>query len=291
MAAIPRKTTGNGGGIVGKKKSKEVGSQQITEFLDKNLQIVNIKTESLIPYEFNNKDHPKDQIDRIANSIAEFGFNQPILIDEKNIILAGHGRLEAAKKLGLEYCPVIKIEGLGESKKKAYRILDNKLSSDSTWNLEKLESEFSFLKENDFNFEPWGLENIFPNFFNKTLEQSSSTNEYSTKVASPKYEITGDCPKISELFDREKFQQLVNEIEVSDFLTKDEKDFLYFAAHRHIVFHYDKIAEFYAHAKKELQQLMENNALVIIDFNKAIEDGFVKMTQDLSLASSENGDE
>lgn len=290
MAAISRETEGNGGGVMGKSAPKKK-SQQITDLPDKNIEIVNIKTESLIPYEFNNKDHPKEQIDRIANSIAEFGFNQPILVDEKNIILAGHGRLEAAKKLGLEYCPVIKIEGLGESKKKAYRILDNKLSSDSTWNLEKLESEFSFLKENDFNFEPWGLESVFPNFFNKTSEESSSANEYSTKVASPKYEITGDCPKISELFDKEKFQQLVNEIESSDFLTKEEKDFLYFAAHRHIVFHYDKIAEFYAHASKEVQSLMENNALVIIDFNKAIEDGFVKMTQDLALASNENDDE
>ena len=66
------------------------------------MNIQNFKTELLIPYEFNNRNHDQQQVDRIANSIKEFGFNQPIVIDESNIILVGHGRLAAAQKLGLK---------------------------------------------------------------------------------------------------------------------------------------------------------------------------------------------
>ena len=76
----------------------------------------------LIPYEYNNKKHSDTQIDRIANSIKEFGFNQPIVVDENNIILVGHGRLLAARKLGLTKAPVLKRSGLTELQKKAYRV-------------------------------------------------------------------------------------------------------------------------------------------------------------------------
>lgn len=124
------------------------------------MEITQVSITDLIPYEKNNRDHSEEQIDRIANSISEFGFNLPILADEKNIILAGHGRLLAAKKLGLEKVPVFFRTGLTEAKKKAYRILDNKLQEDSEWNLEALESEIAELEELDFPLEAWGLEEL-----------------------------------------------------------------------------------------------------------------------------------
>lgn len=111
----------------------------------------------LIAYEFNNKIHPQIQIDRIANSISEFGFNQPIVIDEKNIILVGHGRWEAAKKLGIEKIPVLIKVDLTETQKKAYRILDNKLADDAEWKIESLELELKQLDEAGFKFEDFGL--------------------------------------------------------------------------------------------------------------------------------------
>lgn len=129
------------------------------------MKIEQVKTEALIPYGFNNRKHSEQQIDRVANSIAQFGFNQPIVVDEDNIILVGHCRLEAAKKLSLERVPVMKKAGLTEAQKKAYRILDNKLQNDSEWNFESLELELSALEKMDFELEPWGLEelrNLFP---------------------------------------------------------------------------------------------------------------------------------
>ena len=122
------------------------------------MEILQAKTADLIPYGFNNRDHSQQQIDRIANSINEFGFNQPIVVDEQNIVLVGHGRLEAAKKLGLEDVPVLKKIGLSETQKKAYRILDNKLQNDSTWNTESLEIELAALEEADFDFGAFGLD-------------------------------------------------------------------------------------------------------------------------------------
>ncbi len=117
-----------------------------------------IKIEKLIPYEFNNRNHNEEQVNRIANSINEFGFNQPIVIDESNIILVGHGRHLAALKLGLKEVPVLIKSGLSETQKKAYRILDNKLQNDSTWSFDNLELELGFLEDHGFELEPWGLD-------------------------------------------------------------------------------------------------------------------------------------
>lgn len=124
------------------------------------MKVEEIGTEKLIPYEFNNRRHDDTQVDRIANSIKEFGFNQPIVIDESNVVLVGHGRLFAAQKLGLEKVPTVQIKGLSEAQKKAYRILDNKLQNDSTWDFNNLELELGFLEDNGFELEPWGLDDL-----------------------------------------------------------------------------------------------------------------------------------
>jgi len=124
------------------------------------MEIKQVDIGKLIPYEFNNRNHPEEQVNRIANSISEFGFNQPIVIDEDNIILVGHGRYAAAKKLGLDKVPVLKKTGLSDTQKKAYRILDNKLQNDSTWSFDNLELELGFLEDNGFELEPWGLDEL-----------------------------------------------------------------------------------------------------------------------------------
>lgn len=115
---------------------------------------------NLIEYAFNNRVHSDDQVDMIANSIKNFGFNQPIVIDEDNIILVGHGRLRAAKKLGLSHVPVLQLKDLDEVKKRAYRILDNKLAADSEWSAEGLNIELPWLESEGFDLEAWGLDEL-----------------------------------------------------------------------------------------------------------------------------------
>lgn len=124
------------------------------------MRIEYIDPGKLIPYEFNNKRHSVEQTDRIANSIKQFGFNQPIVIDESNIVIVGHARLTAAQKLGLAEVPVLKKADLTESAKRAYRIIDNKLSDDAEWDYEYLELETEWLKEQDFPLEDFGLDDI-----------------------------------------------------------------------------------------------------------------------------------
>lgn len=115
----------------------------------------------------------------------------------------------------------------------------------------------------------------------ETTEQGTATeNEpYSRKIEPPIYEPVNVKPDVSQLFDDTKTQDLVRSIQSAEGLTDEERRFLIIAAQRHTVLHFNKIADYYAHADKELQSLMEDSALVIIDFDKAIELGFVRLTE------------
>jgi DNA modification methylase len=110
-----------------------------------------IKNKSLKPYKNNPRQHSKKQISQIASSIKEFGFLVPVLVDEKHRIIAGHGRLEAAKLLEIEDIPCISADYLTEAQKSAFMIADNKLTENSSWDMALLHQEFSFLE--DFNFD------------------------------------------------------------------------------------------------------------------------------------------
>ena len=108
------------------------------------------------------------------------------------------------------------------------------------------------------------------------LEDVSQDNKYTNKIQAPIYEPKNKKPHILELVDKSKTHRLIKEIEASS-LSYEEKTFLLDAARRHNVFNYEKIADYYAHSSKEMQHLMERSALVIIDFEKAIEYGYVKL--------------
>lgn len=127
------------------------------------MKIEEINVEKLIPYEFNNKIHDETQINRIANSIKEFWFLQPLVVDKDNILIVGHWRLEWAKKLWLKTVPCIRAENLTDTQIKKYRILDNKLN-ESEYDLWNLKLELDSLP--DLNF--WDLElsasTLFPEF-------------------------------------------------------------------------------------------------------------------------------
>lgn len=122
-----------------------------------NVKLVDIN--KIKPYE-NNPRVNDNAVDKVANSINEFGFNSPIVVDEKNTIINGHTRYKAAKKLGLTEVPVIKVTGLTESQVKAYRIADNKTSEYSEWDFEKLIDELKELSSDDYNLELTGFDEI-----------------------------------------------------------------------------------------------------------------------------------
>ena len=119
--------------------------------------IKKIKTTDLIPYANNSRTHSDEQVLQIASSIKEFGFLNPVIVDGENGIIAGHGRVMAAKKLGIDELPCIDASHLTEAQKKAYIIADNKLALNAGWDDEILRIEFDALKELDFDLELTGF--------------------------------------------------------------------------------------------------------------------------------------
>ena len=117
--------------------------------------------------------------------------------------------------------------------------------------------------------------NLFGQEFAPKEEQ-----KYSTKVEAPIYEPKNKKPHVLELCDKSKTNRLIGEIQASE-LPKDEKAFLIDAAQRHSVFNYSKIADYYAHSTTEMQHLMERSGLIIVDFEKAIEYGFIKLCDEI----------
>lgn len=121
------------------------------------MEIVYKKINELKPYENNSRTHDESQIKQICESIKEYGWTNPVLIDEKGMIIAGHGRVEAGKKLDMKEVPSIVLSGLTEAQKKAYVIADNKMALNAGWNEELLKTELENLKELDFDLEITGF--------------------------------------------------------------------------------------------------------------------------------------
>lgn len=155
------------------------------------LQIVYKNVDDLIPYARNAKIHDENNINLIAGSIKSFGFNNPVLLDGENGIIAGHGRVLASKKLGIKQIPTIELQGLSDAEKRAYIIADNRLTEKSEWDKEILSLELQDLNElgidlNIIGFNDEDLNNIIQEETPEVVE-----DEFSEQVETPK-SVKGD---------------------------------------------------------------------------------------------------
>ena len=155
------------------------------------LQIVYKNVDDLIPYARNAKIHDENNINLIAGSIKSFGFNNPVLLDGENGIIAGHGRVIASKKLGIKQIPTIELQGLSDAEKRAYIIADNRLTEKSEWDKEILSLELQDLNElgidlNIIGFDDEDLNNIIQEEPPEVVE-----DEFSEQVETPK-SVKGD---------------------------------------------------------------------------------------------------
>lgn len=116
------------------------------------MEIRNISTKDIVPYDRNTKKHDKTQINNVAESIKQYGFVQPIVIDKNNIVVIGHCRLLAAKQLKMKEVPCVCVEDLTEEQVKALRIVDNK-SNESEWDFDILPDELADIDLSDFDFD------------------------------------------------------------------------------------------------------------------------------------------
>lgn len=184
----------------------------------------------------------------------------------KFVVIGGNMRLKACKDLGYKELPCKVIdENTPVEKLREYTIKDNIGFGDDDWDL--LKTEWDRLEVED-----WGM--IWQS------EEEKVINNYSRKIEIPIYEPC-EGADLRDCIDTMKYKKLIADIEKSD-VSDEEKEFLKLSATRHIVFNYAKIGDYYAQASEEMQNLMEDSALVIIDFKKAIEKGFVKLSETLA---------
>jgi hypothetical protein len=121
------------------------------------------------------------------------------------------------------------------------------------------------------------------------VSNETKDNRYTKKIEVPQYAPSEEKPRLEALIDFEKYSKLLANINKSS-VSEEEKKFLKFAAARHIVFRYSLIADYYAHASKEMQELMEQSALVILDIDDAIANGYVKLSKDIRAILEQSGE-
>lgn len=161
-----------------------------------------VSIDSVYPYTRNAKQHPKEQIDKIANQIDKVGWTQPIVIDAAEVIIAGHGRYQAAHSLGLKEVPVIVADHLTDEETMAYRIADNKVS-ESTWDLPMLAFDIGTLEREGIDLILTGFnldeaQNILSDFKGAALP--SDSKDYKDPEEKEK-QFEHQCPKCGFEFD------------------------------------------------------------------------------------------
>lgn len=239
------------------------------------MNIVEKHITDIRPYEKNPRKND-DAVKYVAASIKQFGWKVPIVIDKDGVIVAGHTRYKAALELNIKEVPCVIADDLTPEQIKAYRLADNKVAEKAFWDFDLLDEELDGIF--DLDMSEFGFSTDENDY--DISESGQKDDKYTSKTNVPQYDVKGDVVHISELCDTSKADDLLREIDMAS-ITDEEKDFLRKAACRHFVFNYKKIAEYYATASDEMQELMERSALVIIDYANAMANGYVKLSNKL----------
>ena len=170
------------------------------------MKIEKIPTDKLIPYARNSKRHEPAQISKLCGSIREFGFNNPVLIDKDNGIIAGHGRVLAAQQLGLADVPCIRLGHLTDNQRKAYILADNKLAEiGGGWDQEMLGLELAELREADFNLDLAGFnDDEIEAALNPPERNNEAPESSGGEIDVDAMEMGCACPKCGFEFDPKK---------------------------------------------------------------------------------------
>ena len=175
------------------------------------LEIKYINTHKLIPYVNNSRTHSESQVKQIAASISEFGFTNPILIDEGGSVIAGHGRLVAAELLDFNKVPTITLKGLTEAQRKAYVIADNKLALNSGWNEQLLKIEIETLKNLDFDLDILGW-SVLPDFAGEVDYSILDDDKHDEEIDGYSDEVKKAIQIEFDAFDYEEAKELISQL-------------------------------------------------------------------------------
>lgn len=260
-----------------------------------------MKIKELVPDDKNANKGTEKGRKALDKSLHKYGAGRSILIDKNNRIIAGNKTAEQAEVVGIDDVVIVETDGTklvavkrtdldldsDDGKARELAVYDNRVGElDLDWDIDALSLISDTVLE-----DLWGTSDLLEiaGLPNLTDEEDESTY-YSRKIEAPIYRPTGKKPLIKELYDDTRTRELIAEINSLD-IPENEKEFLRIAANRHTIFNYKKIAEYYAHSDEKVQKLMENSALVIIDFHRAIELGFVKLSSDIDEVYNEDYDE
>jgi hypothetical protein len=236
------------------------------------MKIEKVKIEEIILNPNNPRIIKNDKFKKLVKSIKEFPEMlevRPIVVGDDMVVLGGNMRTKACIEAGLKEVSIIKFSNLSEDRKKEFIVKDN--VGYGEWDYDLLLEDWSKGQLLD-----WGID----------IPSNNKVDNYSTKIEAPIYNPSDNKPLIEDLYSDDKYSSLLNEIDRSD-VDDVTKGFLKMAAARHIVFDYSKIADFYANSDKNIQGLMESSALIIIDFDKAIEQGFIGLSEDIKKQYSD----
>jgi len=252
-------------------------------YIEPDLRHLAVPIEQLKPNPRQVNTHNERSIAAIARSLKRHGQKKNAVANRKGEMVAGWGTvLAAAERNGWTHLAVVfsdeDDQGLDE-----YALEDNRTAQLSEFDEEALAKELERLSDIGSEIDDLGWNDDEIKELLKSTENppNNEDDQYTKKITAPIYKPTGDKPLVKDLFDKEKSDALVREIEKSD-IPDDEKAFLIEAAKRHTVFNYHRIADYYAHSGPKVQRLMEDSALVIIDFGRAIELGYVKLSEEIA---------
>lgn len=260
---------------------------------DRIKELRRVKASELHPNPKNWRTHPKQQLDALRGILAEVGFAGAELArelpDGSLQLIDGHARAEIA---GDAEIPVLVLD-VTESEADKILVTFDPLGAMAEADASKLTDLLSEVQTGSQALADM-LTQLAKDFtdldFDGSDDDNSDDSKYTKKIAAPIYEPKGECPAIQDLLDKTKTVELCAEI-ASAKLPKDVSEFLLAAAQRHTVFNFRNIAEFYCHASEDIQQLMERSGLIIIDMNKAIENGFVHLSERLGAIADLELDE
>ena len=255
-----------------------------------NLEAINWKNTTvrlgdLKPWAANPKTITKAAAKRLLASWKEFGQVQTIAISPSLVVLDGHQRLNvllAAHGADYQVDARQASRELSEDEQKRL-VVTLHAGAVGSWDWDSLSSwSAPDLMEWGMDSEALqGWKRDVSALLNMLGSEGEIDENYSRNIQAPIYTPKGEKPSVKDLYDDKRANELLAEIEAAD-LPEDEKEFLRIAARRHTVLNYKRIADYYAHSTENVQKLMEDSALIIIDFERAIELGYVKLSQEIA---------
>jgi ParB-like chromosome segregation protein Spo0J len=176
---------------------------QDTRACEGNITIEYVRVDDVVKYQRNSRTHSAAQVEQIKKSIQEFGFTNPVIFDENNVLIAGHGRIEAATQLKLEKVPGIRLVGLSEVQKKALRIADNKLPLNAGWDEEQLKLEIIDLQAEDFHLDLLGFTPDELEFYTQDIDIDGFFEEVESEAEAKEEEEPKKikCPHCGEMIE------------------------------------------------------------------------------------------